>query len=166
MLLVCLSANVIEYCMREYCACAIQCGHAHISRSCTCSVSSYNFVKMKHRRDNKSQKITAFLFSAPPTKRASGVEDGGMPSSSSSEDRNQPTSSEQRERERHATASANMAKHKTGYNRTWKADHTWVFYTDGEGMYCKLCRKFDTKIVKTRLRSGTRSLVRPNARTY
>ena len=38
-----------------------------------------------------------------------------------------------------------MANHKTGYNRTWKADHTWVFYNDGEGMYCKLCRKFYTK---------------------
>ena len=74
-------------------------------------------------------------------KRASGVEDGGVPSSSSSEDRNQPTSSK-REPERHAT---NMAKHKTGYNRTWEADHTWIFYIDGEGMYCKLCRKFDTK---------------------
>ena len=94
---------------------------------------------MKCRRDDKSQKITAFLSSVPPTKRASGVEDGGVPSSSSSEDWNQPASSEQREPERHATASANMAKHKTGYNRTWEADHTWVFYIDGEGMYCKLC---------------------------
>ena len=100
---------------------------------------------MKCRRDDKSQKITAFLSSVPPTKRASGVEDGGVPSSSSSEDWNQPASSEQREPERYATASANMAKHKTGYNRTWEADHTWVFYIDGEGMYCKLCRKFDTK---------------------
>jgi len=54
-------------------------------------------------------------------------------------------SSEQRERERHATASANTAKHKTGYNRMWEADHTWVFYIDGEGMYCKLCQKFATK---------------------
>ena len=27
----------------------------------------------------------------------------------------------------------------------WEADHTWVFYIAGEGMYCKLCRKFDTK---------------------
>ena len=27
------------------------------------------------------------------------------------------------------------------------AKHTayvWVFYVEGEGMYCKLCRKFDT----------------------
>ena len=64
---------------------------------------------MKRRRDNKSQKITAFLSSAPPTKRASGIEDGGVPSSSSSEDWNQPTSSEQRERERQANASANTA---------------------------------------------------------
>ena len=63
-----------------------------------------------------------------------------MPSSSSSEDWYQPTSFE-----RHTTTSADTAKHKTGYNRTWEADHTWVFYVDGEGMYCKLCRKFDTK---------------------
>ena len=49
------------------------------------------------------------------------------------------------ESERHATASANTAKHKTGYNRMWEADHMWVFYIDGEGMYCKLSRKFDTK---------------------
>ena len=41
--------------------------------------------------------------------------------------------------------SANTAKHKTSYNRMWEADHTWVFYIDGKGMYCKLCRKFDTK---------------------
>ena len=40
---------------------------------------------------------------------------------------------------------ANTVKHKTGYNRMWEADHTWVFYIDGEGMYCQLCRKFDTK---------------------
>ena len=119
----------------------------HISKlHCSASISSYNFVKMKRRRDDKSQKITAFLSSAPPTKRTSGVEDGGVPNSSSSEDQNQPTSSEeQRKRERHATASANTAKHKTGYNRTWEADPTWVFYIDGEGMYCKLCLKFDTK---------------------
>ena len=92
---------------------------------------------MKHQRDNKSQKIIAFLSSVPPMKRASGVEDGGVPSCSSTKDRNQPTSSEQREPERHATMSATTAKHKTGYNRMWEADHTWVFYNDGEGMYCK-----------------------------
>ena len=73
------------------------------------------------------------------------LEDGGVPSSSSSEDQNQPMSSEQREPERHATTSANTAKHKTGYNRMWEADHMWVFYSGGGGMYCKLCRKFDTK---------------------
>ena len=72
-------------------------------------------------------------------KQASGVEDGGVPSSSNSEDRNKPMSSEQREHERHATTSANTAKQKTGYNRTWEADHTWVLYIDGKGMYCKLC---------------------------
>jgi len=75
--------------MREYCACAIQCGHAHISRSCTCIVINYNFVKMKRRKDDKCQKITAFLSSAPPMERASGVEDGGVPSSSSSDDQSQ-----------------------------------------------------------------------------
>ena len=29
--------------------------------------------------------------------------------------------------------------------RQWEADHTWLFCVDGEGMYCKLCRKFDVK---------------------
>ena len=40
---------------------------------------------------------------------------------------------------------ADGAKHKTGYDSRWEAAYTWVFYVEGEGMYCKLCRKFDTK---------------------
>ena len=36
-------------------------------------------------------------------------------------------------------------KHRTGYDSRWEGDHTWIFYVEGEGMYCKLCRKFDTK---------------------
>ena len=37
------------------------------------------------------------------------------------------------------------SKHRTGYDSRWEGDHTWIFYVEGEGMYCKLCRKFDTK---------------------
>ena len=40
---------------------------------------------------------------------------------------------------------ADRAKHKTGYDSRWEAAYMWVFYVEGEGMYCKLCRKFDTK---------------------
>jgi len=41
--------------------------------------------------------------------------------------------------------SADGAKHKPGYNSRWEANHTWIFYVEGEGMYCKLSRKFDTR---------------------
>lgn len=41
--------------------------------------------------------------------------------------------------------SARLAKHKTGYNSEWEAEHTWVFYVVGEGMYCTLCYKFNTR---------------------
>ncbi len=98
--------------------------------------------KMKRRRDT-NQKITAFLstlpdHSLPPTKRA--TRDRGT--LSGSEDRN--TASSQGGGSR-ASASADGAKHRTGYNSRWEADHRWIFYVEGEGTYCKLCRKFDTK---------------------
>ena len=100
--------------------------------------------KMKRRRDNSNRKITAFLSSQPPTKRAAGVEDSSSPSASSSEDQNRPTSSEQASG-KGPTVSGDTAKQKTGYNRQWEADHTLLFCVDGEGMYCKLCQKFDVK---------------------
>ena len=37
------------------------------------------------------------------------------------------------------------AKHKTGYNGRWEAEHPWLFNVDGEKTYCKLCCQFDTK---------------------
>ena len=40
---------------------------------------------------------------------------------------------------------AGGAKHRTGYDGRWEAAYTWVFYVEGEGMYCTLCRKFDSK---------------------
>ena len=40
---------------------------------------------------------------------------------------------------------ADGAKHRTGYYGRWDAAYTWVFNVKGEGMYCKLCRKFGTK---------------------
>ena len=97
---------------------------------------------MKRRRDSNHQKITAFLStsdnSPPPTKRVTDLGDSGTPSTS--EDRNGTSS-----RGNGSRASADGAKHKTGYNSRWEADHAWVFYVEGEGTYCKLCRKFDTK---------------------
>ena len=37
------------------------------------------------------------------------------------------------------------SKHRIGYDREWEHNHPWVFYVQGEGMYCKYCRNFDTK---------------------
>ena len=37
------------------------------------------------------------------------------------------------------------SKHRIGYDREWEYNYPWVFYVQGEGMYCKYCRKFDTK---------------------
>ena len=36
-------------------------------------------------------------------------------------------------------------KDRTGYDGRWEAAYKWFFYVEGEGMYCKLCHKFDTK---------------------
>ena len=110
-----------------------------------CSISSYNFVKLKRQWDDKSQKITTFLSSSPPTKQASGVEDGSMLSSAVARIRTSQQAQNESLKDTLPRSSANTAKHKTSYNRMWEADHTWVFYVDGEGMYCKLCRKFDPK---------------------
>ena len=70
-------------------------------------------------------------------KRAAGVEDCGT--SNTSKDRDRGTTSLEGEPERHTSVSADGAKHKTGYNSRWEADHTWVFYVEGKGMYCMLC---------------------------
>ena len=51
---------------------------------------------------------------------------------------------------------ADKAKHKTGYDSRWEAEHPWLFHIDGEGMYCKLCRKFDTKNCQNQLREWNR----------
>ena len=45
-------------------------------------------------------------------------------------------------------------KHRTGYDSRWEGDHTWIFYVEGEGMYCKLCHKLTPKTGKTSQRSG------------
>ena len=51
-------------------------------------------------------------------------------------------------------------KHRTGYDSRWEGDHTWIFYVEGEGMYCKLCRKLTPKTGKTSQRSGIKNLAR------
>ena len=40
---------------------------------------------------------------------------------------------------------ADRLKHKTGYLSSWETEYTWVYYCEGEGMYCKLCHKFNTR---------------------
>ena len=40
---------------------------------------------------------------------------------------------------------ADRLKHKTGYLSSWETEYTWVYYCEGEGMYCKLCHKFSTR---------------------
>ena len=37
------------------------------------------------------------------------------------------------------------SKHASGYQNSWESDYTWVYFVPEEGMYCKLCKKFDTK---------------------
>ena len=40
---------------------------------------------------------------------------------------------------------ADRLKHKTGYLSSWETEYTWVYYCEGEGMYCKLCHNFSTR---------------------
>ena len=92
---------------------------------------SYELENDKHRRDS-DQKITAFFSmpdnNPPQTKRATGLGDDGT---STSEDWNETSHIHV-----HVHVSRASAKHKTGYNSRWETEHTWVFYVDGEGMYC------------------------------
>ena len=43
------------------------------------------------------------------------------------------------------------AKHKTGYDPRWEKKFPWVYLADdGLGMYCRLCRRFNTRNERNR----------------
>ena len=80
---------------------------------------------------------------------AAGSSSAASEAGSSSEDGSSSTASEAGSS---STASSQVSgrrvdgsKHRTGYDSRWEGDHTWIFYVEGEGMYCNLCHKFDTK---------------------
>ena len=140
--------------------------HTIINRyDCMCSISSYNFVKMKHQRDDKSQKITTFLSSSPPTKRASGVEDGSMPSSAVARIRTSQQAQNESLKDMlpRVPTQPNIRQAITGCGKLT----THGYFT----LMARVCitsfaKSSIQKIVKTMLRSGTRSLVQPYARMY
>ena len=127
--------------------------------------SASQLAEMKRQRGN--QKITAFF--TPPTKRAvpdratsasadrgtthdgatstsgdlaTDTRDGSTGASADLSTTEPITVSLPRPRGRRTD---DASKHRIGYDREWEHNHPWVFYVEGEGMYCKYCRKFDTR---------------------
>ena len=115
------------------------------------------------KRQRGTHKITAFF--APPSKRA--VPDGATSTSAdrgTTHDRVTSTSGDLAMDTRDGATGASAdssttepindsvprprgrrtddsSKHRIGYDREWEHNHPWVFYVQGEGIYCK----FDAK---------------------
>ena len=49
------------------------------------------------------------------------------------------------------TSDSRTGRHKSGYDSRWEKTFPWVYLTDdGRGMYCRLCRRFNTRSARNR----------------
>ena len=89
------------------------------------------------RRTVTMKRITSF-FSTQSVKCSKIGSDDDPPSS---DETNPSSQSHNISRNRQPDGS----KHASGYQNSRESDYTWVYFVPEEGMYCKLCKKFDTK---------------------
>ena len=107
---------------------------------------------MKH---SQAAKITAFFMQTPKRVRASdeGEKDEGAVAEELEDvegesivDEEDGTNASADEHITHCwRQAADSARHRTGYNQRWESERSWLHFVDGEGMYCNLCQKFDTR---------------------
>ena len=96
---------------------------AHVAfSSCTSTSYTWRSNMASKRKAPASMKLTKF-FSQPGTSSATSTED-----KSDAED---------------PVSIAKRAKHRTTFNPAWNDEFAWLLYKPEEGMFCKLCQKYN-----------------------